>query len=137
MKTKKFHYYLAVLLVATLSGIFMASCSDDNGDSFTNDGRFEGTWEVLSGLGTGTKVTFSGNNYTLFYAAPDYDKGTFTFISDTITFRCTEYMEGGTLYTDVWSDTCSYVLNNDSLTITWYQDDPIEPEYTYSFTKQP
>ena len=138
MKQKRFNY-LVVLFAIALAGMFMISCSDDGGDSFAsipNDGRFEGTWKVTSGLGTGTELICSGSNYRLNYSGSDYDKGTFVFNLNEIKFTCTEYMESGSLYYDHWSDVVSYVLSGSSLKITWYQDDPMEPEYTYTFTKQ-
>ena len=96
MKTKKFHY-LAALLVIALSGLFAISCSDDDnkGESWISayPAPFEGVWKHSNGF---TLTINNDNTFTMYDPNPEpgdapHSKGTFIYSAGKIVFTFTDY----------------------------------------------
>ena len=115
MKTKKFRYLMALLIIALFSTLSI-SCFDDSKSN--GQAPFAGIWADSS---TGFKLTINNDNTFTIYDpgnTPPYTRGTFTYTSETITFTVTEGSTDGktwTSFSKVWE--LSYTLGGNDLTL--------------------
>ena len=143
---------LGIIALVAVIGFSMAACSgggnDDSGGNTGgntggsggggggggggNDGSLNGTWNHVNGEWT---LIVSGSNYTIKNHGQNSAKGTISYNASTITFKITLGWDGSWVpYSE--TDTCSYILNGNSITVSGVQGYSTDSSMNGVWTKE-